>query len=61
MSALVESSSGDDPGGGSGGPLGARAVLMDAILPSLPGDVQQALKAQLLGSKVSGMRYLRTN
>ena len=55
MTALLEeSSSGDDPGGGSGGPVGARAVLMQAILPSLPGDVQQALKAQLLGYKVRG-------
>jgi hypothetical protein len=53
MSALLETSSGDDPGGGSRCPLGARAVLMDAILPSLPGDVQQALQAQLLGPKVS--------
>lgn len=53
MSAPLETSSGDDPGGGSRCPLGARAVLMDAILPSLPGDVQQALKAQLLGPKVS--------
>lgn len=54
MSAPLETSSGDDPGGGSRCPLGARAVLLDAILPSLPGEVQQTLKAQLLGPKVSG-------
>lgn len=53
MSSLLETSAqaGDEPGGG---PLGAHAVLTEAILPSLPGDVQRALKAQLLGPKVSG-------
>lgn len=53
MSALLEhqAQAGDAPGGGS---LSAHDVLKDAVLPTLPGDVQRILKAQLLGPKVRG-------